>query len=272
MATTTSNLNLIESAAEALVKANLNDYIPGITTNLDSGATKGSTVKVQVISGEADEFNASTNNYLTGSGTITGVDVVLNMHPKATFSIPEAQQDKVQYDNVVKGAIEAVLKKVRTNIWAGFTAAAFTNEEVIGAASAFDYTKFNDVKAMADTYEIEGANVIAVQPAYSAKLTSVPDNLLALEKDSVKVLKTAKIPTTGNVVGALFAPSALAVAFGAPIADGKGVVTKISHPSGFSLYVREVINPGTGENCVTVEAVMGRAVGIDSDAVILKSA
>src|SRR6476646_1249355 len=109
MSTTQSNIGLIESVQDALILKNVRDYFPNITTNYFSGVSKGDTIKIQLITGSAGQFNKSSNNYFTGSGSVEGVDVVLNRHALQVFEIEQENLDKVAYDSLVKAAVDAVM-------------------------------------------------------------------------------------------------------------------------------------------------------------------
>ena len=284
MATTQSNLGLIEAVQDALISKNVRDFFPNISTNYFSGMSKGDTVKVQLITGSAGQFDKSTNNYFNGTGSVTGVDVVLNRHALQVFEIEQENLDKVSYDSLVKAAVDAVMKEVTTDIWGAFNVTNFpATPNVVGPLSSFGYDDAIDAFGVIDAQEIEKAT-LAIKPGYVSNLIKDPTVATALAYEGkmtgglgrmsllgVDFIKTQKITGT-NVVGAIFAPEALAIAFGSPTA-ASGVVTEVADDvTGFRLYVREVKNESTGTTNVAIECVYGLKPAIASKAVMLKSA
>ena len=285
MATSTSNIGLIESVQEALINRNVRDYFPEVTTNYFTGLKKGDTAKVTLIAGSAGQYHKTNNNYFTGSGSVTGVDIVLNRHALQSFSIDQELRDKVAYDATVKAAVDAVMKEITKDIWEAFNATNFTNTaSTVGLLSSCGYDKITDVFAIADLAEMETSSV-AIKSSYLKKLydDSNVASAFAFEGKMLagmsrptllghELVKTERIPAAGNVVGAVFAPESLVIAFGSPTAD-TGIITEVADDvTGFRLYVREVRNEATGETVIAVEAVYGIAVGIGSKCTLLKSA
>lgn len=102
MANTLTNMQGRIMADAAIVEAN------GILTNLAAFSTglnkeagqKGDTVRVPIISKvEADDFDATTNNYSAGDHTDTGVDISVDQHKvaKAAYTDREFSESPVNY-------------------------------------------------------------------------------------------------------------------------------------------------------------------------------
>lgn len=285
MSTTQTNLGLIESVQDALISKNVRDFFPNVTTNYFSGMNKGDTVKVQLIAGSAGQFDKTSNNYFSGSGSVTAIDVVLNRHAVQVFEIEQENLDKVSYDSIVKAAVDAVMKEVTADIWGAFTVANYTaTPDVIGLFSAFDYDAAISAFDNIDAQEMEKAT-LALKPEYINNLVKDQTVALALANEGkmlsgvakasllgVELQKTKRIPAGTNVVGAIFAPESLALAFGSPTGEA-GVITEVADDvTGFRLYVREVKNHATGTTNVAVECVYGLKPALIEKAVILKSA
>lgn len=285
MSTISTNTGLVEAATEALIALNIADALPKVNVQLSTGLTKGDTYKFPIVSGVAGDFVAGTNGYTTGAGEASYRSVVLNKHAKSSFNIKQEDGHKFQYANLVKGAMEAIVAKIKADIYGEFKAANFTNDDVIGTSANFDYAAFAAAQSVGDTYNLTpGERSLVLAPAYvnalvadasvanalsiSGQLTGKMGELQLLDTRIVK----ATVPSAGNVVGVIHDKNALCVAFGAPALSGKAILTEVmDDKTGFKLFVREVEDVDSGDMIITVEAVYGLAKGLDT-ASLLKSA
>lgn len=293
MATTISNLGLVEATQIALTDMSVVNYMPNVVTQFGTGRRKGDTATVQLITAAAAaDYNASSQNYLTSGGTIAGVKVLMDKHKVVTLEIDTPSADRVAVQNVVNAAVRNIFKAMAADVFGLYIAATYTNTaSVVGASSAFTFAKYQALSDIIFSSGLDVANTtVAIQSAYASKLMAdssvatalafqnqlIGGNVIYPTIAGMRLQRTADIPTGTNVVGAILDNTSACLAMGtaAPFADDNTVAYQevVDPATGFSVGIREVINVATGSKFVTIEAVYGVKAAATTKATLLTSA
>lgn len=293
MATTITNLGIVEAAQKALLDRKYIGYVPNVSTQWATGKRKGDTTKVQLITAaSAADFNAATQNYTTPGGSIVNKDVTLDKHKVVTLELPQVISDRAQVQRVVDAAIRNIAIAAAADVFGLYVAATYTNTaQVIGTSANFTHKKFVALKDNIVTYSLDPENTtVAIGTAYATAVEGDSNvaNALAIsgrliggsafypKVSGLQIVRTAAVPTGTNVVGVQFDAASSALAFGtcAPWADDNTVAYQevVDPETGFTIGIREVHNVATGSKFITAEACYGVAAGNITKAVLLTSA
>lgn len=115
---------------------------------------KGDTVQVPILTKPADAiaYNASSNNYTTDNGETEDVkSVVLSQHFKKSFIITGAQINRlgeVYVAEKLRSYMDAMDTAVMADVLSLVTNANFGTAGLVGAASTFDATDMNNLRAV----------------------------------------------------------------------------------------------------------------------------
>lgn len=296
-----TNLDLKAIAQDCLIGSKVMlDPLTAFSTKLTTevkNARKSDSIFVPVFgdSGDAADFDASTNNYETTTDVnLNGVAVAINKHKKHTTAwsdICEARSDARQW---LSKKINAVIRAVQADVYALITSTNFnTTPAYTGAAATFglDDTSKIEAKALAAGMDPSTLNLVLNTDYYSALLGD-PTVLTASAYGTIKSMFNSELPTLNNmaVIRALSLPSnsqnlvgfvtdrtAIAIASGlAPIQDSVAQTVDyqvITEPeSGFSIALRTHTSDKLHEPIVTVEAVYGVAKAVSTGLIRLTSA
>lgn len=293
MATTVTNMDIVEIAQEIANSETYAGYLPNALIQIDSGAAEGDTVTVPLVTAAAAaDFNAATNNYLTESGSIAGIKVVLNKRKLSPLGIAQSLNGKVGAQNAIRGGIYNIAKAMAADLFGVFTAASFTTTPVVvGVAANFDYIDWVALKDNIDSLGLDPMNIgVALPGAYikgvesheavwnakGADLLSQTNSAFKSRIDGMWAIRTTAVPAGTNIVGAMFDNTAAAIAMGstAPFAENTTTFYQeiVSEKTGFRFGIREVVNVATGSKVVSIESVYGVKAANTAKGVLLASA
>lgn len=105
-----NNPSIVKAANEALVavRPSVNIWKAFTADYSNEFATAGASVKVPVVAtGDLSAFNATSNNFETGDGSITWVDVKLDDSVKATFAIDSIDKLNMPVSNYLDAFVKA---------------------------------------------------------------------------------------------------------------------------------------------------------------------
>ncbi len=254
------------------------------TTGDNNSAVYGDTVKVPIYSatGDATEWNSSTNNYSTIDGTqsVTFKDVVINQRYKKTIEIDEMDLFKVDVAPILRLELENVARTMVDIVNADITVANFATSKVVGAVGAFDSDVVIDVRAEDQVRQYpQSMRKLAMNVPYSIALqkdpaiknhntltpVGLPSNYLltSFAKFDGGLFELEQLPTAENLVGIATNGCGLAIATPAKFQgndpDTSFDQTIVSH-NGFNFLLRRTKVVATGAIQFTIEAQWGSAV------------
>lgn len=105
-----NNPSIVKAANEALVavRPSVNIWKAFTADYSNEFATAGASVKVPVVAtGDLSAFNATSNNFESGDGSITWVDVKLDDSVKATFAIDSIDKLNMPVSNYLDAFVKA---------------------------------------------------------------------------------------------------------------------------------------------------------------------
>jgi hypothetical protein len=234
-------------------------------------------------------FNTSSNDYATaGSAEIEAVTVSLGNHVKTTWSLQDVQATEyatAQLERFGNQKGNDLASKIFTDVSGKWIADNFSNNTVVGVASAFDLDALLEARASVVS---RGANpsdcsVLLSSSHYNALLgdssfqadayggsEAIRQGVIPAIAGFQAVYECPQMPNTDNLVGVITHPSALAVAFRylAPSGSGSGAYTRtdrLTNDLGMTMGYRQFYQPETGIDFATLEAVYGYSV-VNGDA------
>lgn len=298
MATTSSGLAVTEALQKSLVEKKYVGHMPKIVSQYSTGLKLGDTAIVPLVkAGAAADFHATNNNYVGSgaSGSITGVNVLLNKQKFVALKIPAYIKDRVQVQSAVDSAVRQLALAIAGDIFGGMVAATYTNTAKVIGDSSLTYAEFVALKdeivaqsmnptattaALLSAYisSVEADPAVYNDMAYRAAVAGGNQTSALISRIAgIGTVRTAQIPAGTKVVGALFDDTAVAIAMGnnAPFASDTNVAyySEVADPdTGFNLAVSEVYDPATRAMVLGVEAVYGVKEGDVSKLTLLTSA
>lgn len=274
---------------------NVVDEDGSLRTVNSSQVRKGKTIDVRLYEDPGDDttpgsgdFNKVTNNYETVDDLdIKTVQVNLNIHKKASFSMDDAQLElfvdglpQILLTNYAYKLGRMVAKDVQSII----TPANFPNETVIAASAMdFDQVAANRKVAVDEGWDTDNLWQINDTAYYLSLLQDdTTQTLISRQTDqllrnaeigklhTINLIESTEVPDNGDDLhGYLTDKTAIAIA-GAILMPGRGTATAalvIEHVvatdpiTGMSMGMRQHYDAATGEVFVTMEMVYGRSPG-----------
>ena len=300
-----TNIDISRIAQEALSNAQEKVFPVGaIATTFGGFAKEGDVVKVDVLaeSAGAAAYNSSTNNY-TKDRSITEAfkDVTISNKYLDGFSLTPTEFKALSEDGLRKRINRHVRELTRTMLvdsMSLLTEANFSNQEIIGADTAFDKTKVTQIRTNAgfkkfgleetakavvgvDYFEnlMEDQELVDVRGAADANRNSS----FSAPYRGLDWMASNLIPSNSeSLVG--FVTDGTALALGVGVSDdlvdqnpfGLGVGSYDSEifttPEGLAMRMTINYDQGTKSVNVVFDAVWGKAVGQESKLVLLASA
>ena len=277
MATTFTGLS--EAKMDEVIIGSIQAMLPyfgAFSTQLDhpEGLVKGNTYIVPVI-GDLTVADKTPGTLVTPSGSVSGVNVVVNAFKGAAFEAVEGEISRrllaAWWEKQVAEAAKAVAQQCVDAALALVTADNFGDtsaDKVVQALNGFSTATLADIRAAARKKLKNVPGAFLCNPDVGSKLVTLEQLVYALaiagDKD---VISSGEIP--GSVVGypafeyvgfpgnsehlvaAVIGKSALAIAAGAPeqiLSSGDGEVTYrrvVTEPdSGLSIQYTEAVNAG----------------------------
>lgn len=281
-----TNIDLKVLAQESILASKLQlDQLFSVSSKCSTAsAKKGDTIKVPLYSAAATavDFNASSANYGTDDGlNVAGKDVTLNKHKKTTAAWDEVSASRLELSKWTKMAVNSVLKAVIADVYAVVTNANFGAAAFTGAAATFDRPDLADIRKACIDAGLDSENLfMPLNTAYYAQLmkdTTINTGSTYGTNESLyegrlrrvsgfNLIESALLPgNSENLVG--FATDgrgiALANAVHAPVTEASSIVefdTITDDVTGFTIGIRQHINPNTHAKMITLEALYGVSV------------
>lgn len=300
-----TNIDISRIAQEALANAQEKVFPVGaIATNFGGVAKEGDVIKVDVLaeSAGAAAYNSSTNNYTTDrSITEAFKDVTVSNKYLDGFSMTPTEFKALTEDGLRKRVNRHVRELTRTMLvdcMGLLTEANYSNQEIIGADTAFDKTKVTQIRTNAafakfgleeqakaviglDYFEnlMEDQEIVDSRGATDANRNSA----FSAPYRGLDWMASNIIPgNSENLVG--FVTDGTGIALGVGVSDdladqnpfGLGVGSYDSEifttPEGLAMRMTINYDQGTKTVNVVFDAVWGKAVGQESKLLLLASA
>jgi len=302
MASTTANLdiNILADICLGALMIKL-DEMSAFAFGVRSNVNLNDSVKVLVESytKDAAAWNVSSNNYETSDDDVTtGVDITLDQKIKKTAFVEEDDFSKIDISKKLTGlghscAYQMLLANYDTLIAASYT----ETEEVVGAASTFDWDAVVDLEVVADDAEFGMNRYMVVANTYMANLKK--DGILVANKaanvdpglsanrfdiiggfnsmGSTVIKNISGTASTENLVGFITDGSAMGVGLGTPAFTGSSdggveVATSIDPKTGIGIQLRRHYSRPTGRWYLNAVILYGTAVVRSGSLVRLVSA
>ena len=290
MASTTANMDLTVLGSKVIGALGKKiDELGAFTCSQDSGGSKGDSVKVFVYdkTDDADDFNASSNNYETqDDDTTTGIDVTLSNDIKKTAFIAKDDISKTDITLKLDGLANSVANECVQRVYNIIDRTNFTaTEQVLGAASTFTYDDTVDLEVVADDagFKIDSrymglsneymANlkkdgVLVANQNYGGDVMGIYQRYQQISNFSIagsSILKLSdNYAATEYLRGFITDGSGIACAFGVPaegyqMDDGVEVVRVVS-PTGLVMDLRRHYSRATGGIYLNAEVLFGVSV------------
>jgi len=290
MASTTANLDIniladITLGALMIKLDELNSFAYGVRSDV----CKGDSVKVLVESytKDAAAWNVSSNNYETSDDDVTtGVDITLDQKIKKTAFVEEDDYSKIDISKKLMGLGHSCAYQMLLANYNTLIAASYTNtEEVVGAASTFDWDAVVDLEVVADDAEFGDTRFCVVDNTYMANLKK--DGVLIANKaanvdpslsmsrfdiiggfntmGSTVIKNVTGTASTENLVGFITDGTAMGMGLGIPKFTGSSdggveVATSVDPKTGIGIQLRRHYSRSTGRWYLNAVILYGMAV------------
>lgn len=290
MSTTLTTLALTIAAEKSIVAASAKlAPLKAFSTGFKAAeTTKGTSVVVPLFAAKtAAAYNASSNNYGSGSADVAGVSIALDKHYVASSKFEDidfAECDVAFWEGAGAAIGKGVAKGILAVAFANITAAKFTKSAKMAEADAANLKNWALLRKAADDADFDASEAcLLLSSTYFAYLLSLLD---VSKYGGVEAIKSGEIPglfgfkavidcptlqTTANLVGAIAHPQSIGVAGrllkpqSAKCYDEIGY--SVDEASGLAIGWRRYGAPATGTNHYAGEALFG-AEKIDGNALV----
>lgn len=280
----TLGTNVTEVLANAGLAAFKSTLAPvrAFSLNLeDDSAQPHASVVAQLITAKSGK--AFNDDYTaTPDGTTTAVTVTLSTSRFTNWYVSDTEQSKTSFDVNIAFAREAAAGHaldIVTDVWGAITSGNYSNSYTAGAASTFDVdAALNAIGTLDDAKAPTENRVMVLSRTYATNLLkdmkfqfNVGSSALregAIGRiGGVDVYMSQAVPTTGNLVGFVAHPSALAAAI-RPVRPQDGSTESglrysevVDAESGIRLGLRNFYDPTVGKRFGAFHSIWGKAVG-----------
>ena len=291
MAVTVANapINLIGDKLAVQNNLSVDDLVPfamslGAQTAGGNSAQLGDTVKVPIYSatGDANDWNSSTQNYGTVDGTqgVTFKDVAIDQRIIKTIEIDEMDLFKVDVAPILSLELENVARTAVDRVMALVTPTNFATTITVGADTAFDASKVIDLRKEAQVRKYNSAmRKLALNVDYSIALqqdpvinnhntlrpVDLPSNVIlnSFSKFGGGLYESENMTSANNVVGFVTNGNGIAIATPASYQSNDPSTTfeqtTVSY-NGWDFLLRRTKDGDTGAVRFSIELQFGFAV------------
>lgn len=291
MAITVANapINLIGDKLAVQNNLSVDDLAPfsmalGASTAGGNSAQLGDTVKVPIYSatGDATDWNSSTNNYGTVDGTqgVTFKDVAIDQRILKTIEIDEMDLFKVDVTPILSLELENVARTAVDRVMALVTPTNFATTITVGSDTAFDASKVIDLRKEDQVRKYNSAmRKLALNVDYSIALqqdpvinnhntlrpVDLPSNVIlnSFSKFGGGLYESENMTSANNVVGFVTNGNGIAIATPSAYQSNDPSTTfeqtTVSY-NGWDFLLRRTKDTDTGAVRFTIELQFGFAV------------
>lgn len=263
---------IVSNAIMAKLEKKVNDLSVWTTDLSSEVAGGGETVTAHYVSTHPTVGTKDiTGSYVSSDMVLTPVNVSLGQPIYAQVEVNEVDFVKVsspgKLESTIAGAIATELsKKLEDTVMALITAGNFSASSNIGASSAFTFGKYRGL--VAEGFKAGFPNpLIMLNSDYLAKIEDSAGFYGRTSNgnwdDGSKLIRSDRLPTTGNLVGVVADKSAIVIA-GRTLGRNDVQVGRVdikSTDSGLSIRYRMFEDPLSGKLYFRAETLFGAARG-----------